>query len=82
MRVEFRSSKAFENKSRPESLLKLLVLSLPSLLADSSGTKTSSVKFDTLAQIQCELSTSKFAEIGRSDVKLSQVDPKVDNNIR
>lgn len=39
------------------------------------------MKIDTLALVQCELSTSKFAEIGRSDVKLSQVDPKEDNDI-
>lgn len=82
MRVRLWSYRVFKSKSGPESLLKLLVPSLSSLLADSPGTRIPPVKFDTLAQIKCELSTSKLAEIGRSDVKLSQVDPKVDNNLR
>lgn len=73
------SYRAFKRKLGPESVL---VPSSSSFLTDSPGTSIPSIKFDTLAQIQCKLSISKLAEIGRSDVKLSQVDPKVDNNQR
>lgn len=82
MPVRLWSYRAFKRKSGPESVLKLLVSSSSSFLTDSPGTSIPSIKFDTLAQIQCKLSISKLAEIGRSDVKLSQVDPKVDNNQR